>query len=113
MSGPCIPLWCALLSAFLAGTTVAHAVTGECAVLLHGLGRTSLSMKRIQWTLQSAGYTVVNVSYPSRAYSVEKLSEDYLPRILATKAVVDAEKVHFVTHSMGASFCGNTWLITR
>jgi triacylglycerol lipase len=56
---------------------------------------------RIQWTLQSAGYNVVNLSYSSRRYTVERLSEKYLHKILATKVPVTATKVHFVTHSMG------------
>jgi len=58
-------------------------------------------MERIQWTLQAAGYQVVNVSYPSRRYSVERFSEDYLPEVMATKVPVGATKVHFVTHSLG------------
>jgi triacylglycerol lipase len=65
------------------------------------LGRSSLSMKRVQWTLQSAGYNVLNVSYPSRSYSVERLSEEYLGKMIAAKIPADAGKVHFVTHSLG------------
>jgi predicted esterase len=32
----------------------------ECVVLLHGLSRTELSMKPLQWVLGDAGYTVIN-----------------------------------------------------
>ncbi|HEY3862906.1 MAG TPA: alpha/beta hydrolase [Verrucomicrobiae bacterium] len=67
---------------------------------MHGLGRTSLSMKRVQWTLESAGYKVVNASYPSRRYSVERLSEDYLAKTVAAIPAA-TPKVHFVTHSLG------------
>jgi triacylglycerol lipase len=95
------PVCCVFLATVMAGTGAARGAGDECVVLLHGLGRTSLSMKRIQWTLQSAGYTVVNVSYPSRRYSVERLSEDYLGKVIVAKIPVDAWKVHFVTHSMG------------
>jgi len=85
----------------MAGATAAQDGAGECVVLLHGLGRSPFSMKRIQWTLQAAGYQVVNASYPSRQYSVEQLSENYLQEVMAAKVPVGARKVHFVTHSLG------------
>jgi triacylglycerol lipase len=96
-----LPVCCVFFAALMAGTTAAQDATGESFVLLHGLGRSPLSMKRIQWTLQAAGYQVVNVSYPSRRYSVERLSENYLQEAMATEVPVGASKVHFVTHSMG------------
>jgi triacylglycerol lipase len=99
--GHWIPIVCLLLAALMAGAAPVEGPPGEWVVLLHGLGRSSWSMKRIQWTLQSAGYQVVNVSYPSRRYGVERLSEKYLHKVLATKVPVAAAKVHFVTHSLG------------
>jgi len=44
---------------------------------------------------------VVNISYPSRRFDVEQLSETYLQDIVTTKVPTDASKVHFVTHSLG------------
>jgi len=73
----------------------------ECVVLLHGLGRTPLSMKRIEWSLARADYSVVNVPYSSRRYSIEQLSEKQLPEILGKAAPGNYHKVHFVTHSLG------------
>ena len=73
----------------------------DCVVLIHGLGRTALSMKRLEWKLTRAGYHVVNVSYPSRRYSIETLAEDYLGKIVAEKIPRNTGKIHFVTHSMG------------
>jgi triacylglycerol lipase len=96
-----LPSGCVVLAVLMAGTTAAQDLSGECIVLVHGLGRTSLSMKRIQWMLQSAGYQVVNVSYPSRRFTVERLSEDYLAKAIETKVPIGTAKVHFVTHSMG------------
>jgi triacylglycerol lipase len=96
-----LPIGCVFFASLMAGTAVAQDTAGECVVLLHGLGRSSFSMKRIQWTLQAAGYQVVSVSYPSRRYPVERLSENYLPEVMAMKGPVAARKVHFVTHSMG------------
>src|SRR5689334_9752771 len=44
----------------------------EYVVLLHGLGRSSISMKRVEWALKEEGYCVVNLSYPSSRISVEE-----------------------------------------
>ena len=100
-SGIWIPAVCVLLAAMTTGAAPVPGPPGEWVVLLHGLGRTSWSMERIQWTLESAGYTVGSASYPSRRCAVERLSEKYLHKILATKVPVGAAKVHFVTHSLG------------
>jgi triacylglycerol lipase len=101
MTSILLPVCCIFFATLMAGATAAQGAPAETVVLLHGLGRSSLSMKRIQWTLQSAGYQVVNVSYPSRRFSVEQLSQNYLQEIMATKVPANASKVHFVTHSMG------------
>ncbi|MBT3187882.1 MAG: alpha/beta fold hydrolase [Anaerolineae bacterium] len=66
-------------------------------VLLHGLGRASLSMAYLANQLAKAGYDPVNLSYPSFKYPVEKLATDFvLPAILNRD-----EPTHFVTHSLG------------
>lgn len=68
----------------------------ETVVLLHGLGRTHLSMLRLADALKREGYAVVNLSYPSRTQSLETLATQWLPAQLPP-----ATRVHFVTHSMG------------
>ena len=73
----------------------------ECVVLLHGLGRTAHSMKRLEWNLARHGYEVLNVSYPSRRFSVEQLADEYLHPAIARRISRPASKIHFVTHSMG------------
>ena len=73
----------------------------ECVVLIHGLGRTSQSMKRLEWGLTQRGYEVINVSYPSRRFAIDLLVEDYLHPAIGTKAANPHCKLHFVTHSMG------------
>jgi triacylglycerol lipase len=79
-----------------------HAVKpGDYVVLLHGLGRTALSMKRLEHYLKNHGYRVVNVSYPSTRFSVEQLSDNYLRRLLEKQTPDPAARIHFVTHSMG------------
>jgi len=42
--------------------------TGFCAVLLHGLARTSGSMNKLGLALNAAGWNTVNVDYPSRNF---------------------------------------------
>ncbi len=69
-------------------------------VLLHGLGRTPLSMAYLANRLKRAGFTPCNLSYPSRKYSVETLARDFvLPAI--EECLQDGNPVHFVTHSLG------------
>lgn len=73
----------------------------ECVVLLHGMGRTSVSMKCLEHFLSRRGYQVVNVTYHSRRLSVNELSEQYLRELLLNRNISEARKVHFVTHSLG------------
>ncbi len=80
---------------------VAIAEPPEVVVLLHGMGRTKVSMLRLASALESDGYRVANLSYPSRRVPVETLAADWLPRRLREHDVVAAPRVHFVTHSLG------------
>ncbi len=73
----------------------------ERVVLLHGLGRSDLSMLRLERALEDRGYAVVNVGYPSTEHSIEQLSENELGPALATCCSDPGGRVHFVTHSMG------------
>ena len=89
----------------------------DTVVLLHGLGRTSVSMARIAHDLEHDGYRVVNLCYPSRTKSLEEIATRWLPAQLARAGIpaaaagagmrpagrgaAPAPRVHFVTHSMG------------
>ncbi len=68
-------------------------------VLLHGLARSPRSLKRIEKTLKREGYQVTNIGYPSRKFSLPRLSELVREKILASSK--DIQRIHFVTHSMG------------
>ena len=69
-------------------------------VVLHGLARSSASMKKISQALQGSGYTVCNLQYPSRKYPIEKLAVNFVyPEI--KQCFGDIEQPLFVTHSMG------------
>lgn len=73
----------------------------DVVVLLHGMGRSMLSMKRIEWALVNRGYRVVNVGYPSTLHSVEHLASTYLAPALRELDLPAGGRVHFVTHSLG------------
>jgi pimeloyl-ACP methyl ester carboxylesterase len=75
------------------------AQAADCVVFLHGLARTSASMEKAATAFATSGYTVANVSYPSRKFPIEELAP------LAIEAGLEKcpanGTVHFVTHSLG------------
>jgi pimeloyl-ACP methyl ester carboxylesterase len=70
-------------------------------VLLHGLRQSSKSMEKIEDSLLTQGYSVVNVDYPSTQHTIEYLASVVLNDTLEQYINSLATKVHFVTHSMG------------
>lgn len=74
------------------------ALAQDCVVLVHGLGRTESSFLLIEETLRALDFDVVNDSYPSTSAPIEELVGN-LDASFA--ACAKADKVHFVTHSMG------------
>ncbi|MFC1660118.1 esterase/lipase family protein [Gemmatimonadota bacterium] len=72
----------------------------ETVILVHGLGRTSVSMSVLASRLTVAGYRVVKFGYPSRSEPIEALV-DRLGDALRECCAVPEDTVHFVTHSMG------------
>jgi hypothetical protein len=78
-----------------------HPGRPEAVVLLHGMGRSALSMKRIEWTLARHGYAVTNLSYPSTRFAVEDVVRRHLTPVLDSLQSVSPARVHFVTHSLG------------
>ena len=70
-------------------------------LLLHGLGRTGLSMLPLSRALRRAGFAPHVVDYPSRKHAIAPLVDRVVvPRVDALLAE-GAERVHFVTHSLG------------
>ena len=69
-------------------------------MLLHGLGRTRLSMRALQRDLENSGFCVWNKSYPSTKKSIEELS-CVVGQAIAECTEKNATSIHFVTHSLG------------
>ena len=90
-----------LASAYTAAGADSATRSANCVVLLHGLGRTSLSMKALQWRLEDAGYGVVNITYPSLSHPIQELSRMAVDEGLAGCAALGLDRVSFVTHSLG------------
>ncbi len=74
---------------------------GDYVVLLHGLGRSSCSMKRLEWALEREGYRVINTCYPSTRLSVQEAAECFLAPLLHQRTPDPKARIHFVTHSLG------------
>lgn len=68
-------------------------------VLLHGIARTSASLRHLERALQATGFETLNVDYASRRKPIDALADDIHPAI-ARFAERDAP-LHFVAHSMG------------
>lgn len=73
----------------------------ECVVLLHGLARTWRSMVKLADALKAAGYHAINLDYPSRKKTIERLAVEVIPEGIKRCKAVGAKRIHFVTHSMG------------
>ena len=88
----------ALLSILLPLTAqAAPARPGDCAVLLHGLARSEVSLIAVAEVLERRGLQVVNEGYPSRGASIGEL----VAEVGAAVEQCGEARVHFVTHSMG------------
>lgn len=74
---------------------------GDYVVLLHGLGRTSHSLKKMEDRLKTEGYDVLNIDYPSRTYNIQTLTEKFIKTAIESHCTDKTKKIHFATHSMG------------
>lgn len=75
--------------------------SGELVVLVHGMGRTAVSMLPLELALESAGYRVHNFSYSSYGPSVPEIAGALREDIDARLLDEPATRVHFVGHSLG------------
>lgn len=70
-------------------------------VLLHGLARTSASMQRMARQLDSAGFGVCNIDYPSRHHPIDVLAREHVLPAIRECQRQPTQPIHFVTHSLG------------
>lgn len=68
----------------------------EAVIVLHGLSRSSLSMRRLAGFVREAGFHPILIDYPSGEETIEKLVDDIFSVLPAAP-----EKLHFVGHSLG------------
>ena len=95
-----IPIWPALASD--KGHDVPSRISSnECVILLHGFGRTRHAMKKIAGRMEDLGYTVWNEGYASTEKPIAELVPDHLVPAIRWAEEMGAEKIHFVTHSLG------------
>lgn len=93
-------------------TAVAAPVPGarELVVVLHGMGRTSRSMRPVEEALEAAGFDVLNIGYSSYCCSIPELGEA-VRRELDAKRKPEHQRVHFVGHSLGNIIA--RWIVTQ
>ncbi len=72
--------------------------TGHAVIYLHGIGRSSRSMRPILNGMPVEGFVHVPFEYPSTRVSLEQ-SANYLHSLIQTLS--DVSKISFVVHSMG------------
>ena len=86
---------------FLIGFSPSLVFADECVVLLHGLARISNSMGELESKLSRAGFSVINVEYPSLKHGIETLSAEAVGQGIQDCLDKHSESIHFVTHSLG------------
>jgi pimeloyl-ACP methyl ester carboxylesterase len=69
----------------------------EAVILLHGLGRSEMSLIVLEQMLAAAGYRIANVGYPSQETDLQGL----MKFVSDAHAACGDTRVNFVTHSMG------------
>lgn len=71
---------------------------GPIVVLLHGLWRGFHAMEPMARSLTAAGFTTLNIPYPSTRLKIPRLAERIAQEI---NRCAKGKTVHFVTHSLG------------
>jgi len=74
--------------------------TPDGVVLLHGISRTSRSLRKMQTAIEASGLATLNVGYASRRKTLQALAEDIRPAIERFADSTEGS-IHFVGHSMG------------
>ncbi len=73
-----------------------------CVLLVHGLARSSFSMRKIEHALREKGFAVIDIDYASTRESISEVARGVVAQTVARCERDGFERIHFVTHSMGA-----------
>lgn len=73
----------------------------ECAILLHGIANPALVMSPFEIALKLNGFDTINIEYPSRDESIDRLSK-YIHKALIKKDYHQYDTIHFIAFSLGA-----------
>lgn len=82
----------------------------ELVVLVHGMGRSTFSMRPLAHALEAEGYDVLRFGYSSLCCSIPELGAQ-LRSALDARMTDDVTAVHFVGHSLGNILI--RWVLTR
>lgn len=82
-------------------TPITAAHQQEIIILIHGLMRTSLSMRPLKSYLEHYGYQVYSYSYPSARYTIQQHGVNLQQFINNLLAKNPGKKINLVTHSLG------------
>lgn len=70
----------------------------ETVFLLHGMGRSRLSMAVLSWRLRRAGYRTVNVGYDTASRPLDSITVGFLAEIAGRSG---GGRYHLIGHSLG------------
>ena len=111
---PRLGLFAAALAVALgacAGAVPSAERSDELVVLIHGMGRTPISMAPLEIALRRSGYRVLNVGYNSQRPSVAEIGQQLADAVRAETDRQPARRVHVVGHSLGT--VATRWMLTH
>ena len=73
----------------------------KTVIVLHGLGRTAISMAWMDRALKKEGYATINESYAFRKGTIAQLADEVVGLRIERARKSGAKQIHFVTHSLG------------
>ena len=82
-------------------TVALSMAANDGVILLHGLCRSSGSMKKMANALSAAGFAVANYGYASRTADIRSLADLAIGQTLSSPKLQSCPRIHFVTHSLG------------
>jgi len=79
---------------------MSHPKSNELIVVLHGIGMNRPRMAYLSFCLKRAGYSVLNLGYPSLRNDIENCAA-FAQQKIENFVQPSHSKIHFVAHSMG------------